>query len=130
MKRVHGWELALLVLTPLGQALGCSCAPAASAPACEKISTAEVVFVGTVRAIERDAQFPTVSKFRVYRFQVETPHKGLPPNVAEVVVNPDDFTSCQTEYKRGMRYLIFASRLAGTNEVLSGGCHGSRLRTE
>jgi hypothetical protein len=126
MKRVHGWTLALLVFTPLGGILGCSCAPAASAPACEKISTAEIVFVGTVRAIEPDAQFPAASRSRVYRFQVETPYKGLPQNAIEVVVNPDNFTSCQTEYKRGIRYLVFASRLAGTNEVLSGGCHGSR----
>jgi hypothetical protein len=127
MKRVHGWTLALLVLTPLGRVLGCSCDPSAEAPACEKISTAEIVFVGTVRAIEPDAQFPAASKSRVYRLQVDTPYKGLPQNVAEVVVNPDNFTSCQTEYKRGVRYLIFATRLAGTSEVLSGGCHGSRI---
>lgn len=44
-----------------------------------------------------------------------------------MVVNPDNFTSCQTEYKLGMRYLIFGSRLRGTDEVLSGGCHGSRI---
>jgi hypothetical protein len=85
------------------------------------------VFVGTVRAIEPDAQFPTASELRVYGFQVETPYKGLPQDVAEVIVNPDNFTSCQSEDKRGIRYLVFANRLAGTNEVLSGGCH--RLRT-
>ncbi len=119
--------MALLVLTPPWRVLGCSCAPAASAPACEKISTTEIVFVGTVRAVEPDTQLPTVSQARVYRFQVETPFKGLPQNVSEVVVNPDNFTSCQTVYKRGGRYLIFANRLAGTSQVLSGGCHGSRI---
>ena len=124
-----GWlfALTLLVLIPFGRALGCSCGPVASAPACEKISTAEIVFVGTVRAIEPDTPFPTAGKSRVYRFQVERLYKGLPQDVTEVVVNPDNFTSCQTEYKRGVRYLIFATRLAGTNEVLSGGCHGSRI---
>ena len=106
--------LALFVLTPFGRVLGCSCSPAASAPACEKILTTEIVFVGTVRAIEPDAQFPTASKNRVYRFQVETPYKGLSQNVTQVVVNPDNFTSCQTEYKLGMRYLIFGTRLRGT----------------
>jgi hypothetical protein len=80
-----------------------------------------------VRAIEPDAQFPTASKFRVYRFQVETPYKGLPQNAAEVVVNPGNSTSCQAEYRRGVRYLIFASRLAGTNQALSAACQGSRI---
>jgi hypothetical protein len=63
----------------------------------------------------------------VYRFQIETAYKGLPKTAAQIVVNPDNFTSCRTEYKSGVRYLIFGSKLAGTDEVLSGDCHGSRI---
>lgn len=127
MKRGYGYGLALLVLASFGRVLACSCGPAASAPACEKILTTEIVFVGTVVAVEPDRRFPSTGPLRVYRFQIETAYKGLPKTTAQIVVNPDNFTSCQTEYKRGVRYLIFGSKLTGTDEVLSGGCHGSRI---
>jgi hypothetical protein len=110
----------LLALVLIGRSVGCSCTPAASAPACEKLATAAVVFVGTVLAVEPDPEFPAATNF-VYRFHVDMPYKGLAGNTAQVVVNPDNFTSSETQYLLGMRYLVFASPLAGTNQVLSGG---------
>src|SRR5260370_37705107 len=118
---------ACLVLCHTVWALACSCSPEAYAPACQKISNAQVVFAGTVRQIEPDSRAPQATKLRVYRFRVDVPYKGLPEGTTEVIVNPDNFTSCQTEYKSGLRYLIFGTRFSGTDEVLSGGCHGSRL---
>ena len=76
MKPPSRWTLAVLFVAPLGHVLACSCGPAASAPACEKILTADIVFLGTVQAIEPDTNFPTVNRARVYRFLVETAYKG------------------------------------------------------
>jgi hypothetical protein len=127
MRPTHWLTFVMLMLASHGSALGCSCSPASEAPACEKILTADVIFVGTVQSIVPDPHLPAASRLRVYRFQVDTTYRGLLPSVDHIVVNPDNFTSCQTEYRRGSRYLVFASRLAGTDEVISGGCHGSRL---
>jgi hypothetical protein len=130
MRFSRGFALALLALSPVERVVACSCGPAASAPACEKLANAEVIFLGAVMAVEPDSSLPLASNARIYRFRVETAYKGLPPTVEQIVVNPDNFTSCQTEYMRGVRYLVFASKLKGTAVVLAGGCHGSRLAGE
>ncbi|MBY0505166.1 MAG: hypothetical protein K2X03_14735 [Bryobacteraceae bacterium] len=69
----------------------------------------------------------TTTRARVYRFGVETAYKGLAADAKQVIVNPDNFTSCTTQYLPGKRYLIFGERLPGSAQIRSGGCNGSRL---
>lgn len=52
-------------------------------------------------------------------------YKGLSEDTKQVVVNPDNI--CEASYSLGKRYLVFGSREAGTDEVRSGACDGSRL---
>ncbi len=54
-------------------------------------------------------------------------YKGLPAGVKQLVVNPDNLTTCATQYLPGKRYLIFGDRTPGTDQVRSGGCQGSRM---
>ena len=117
----------LWFLISYAKAIACDCSPDASAPACQKIATAQVVFIGTVRSIEPDPGMPNVARFRVYRFRVQTAYKGLSPGATEVVVNPDNLTSCHREYNNGATYIVFGTTRGGSDEILSGGCHGSRL---
>lgn len=120
-------RVGLLSFALSAYSFGCTCGPAAYAPACEKLSSAQVVFVGTVLKPEPDPAHPAETRLRVFRFRVDAAYKGLPEDAAEVVVNPDNFTSCQTQYLTGKQYLVFARPLAGTNQLLSGACSGSRL---
>jgi hypothetical protein len=128
MRPASRWTLALLALalSPFSSILGCDCGPPASARACEKISTAGVVFLGTVIAVELEQPNLPVRSGLLYRFQVEAAYKGLPPDMAQIVVDPDNITSCGTKYKLGVRYLIFANKLEGRDAVLSNDCAGSR----
>lgn len=114
----------ILAIACMGRLFACSCTPAVSAPACEKLTTTPVVFLGTVLAAERDTRFPAPSRARVYRFQVDTIYKGLPANARQLVIDPG-FVSCEQEYLPGKRYLVFASRVPETGEFFSGACHGS-----
>src|SRR5262249_25702083 len=127
VNRVRGWRSTLLALIPLVRAWGCSCSPATFAPACERISTAEIVFVGKAVAIETRARIPVSLMLRFYRFQVETAYKGLPKGTTEVIVDPGGGSSCETRYTLGTRYLIFGSQTPGAKEVFSAACHGSRI---
>jgi hypothetical protein len=127
MRPLQRWLLGTFLAAPLMTALGCECGNIASAPACEKISTAQIVFVGTVRAIEPDPRMPGNTGAPVYRFEVETVYKGLPANTRDIIVDPDNLTSCHAVYKQAQRYLVFASRDKGTEVVSAGGCSGSRL---
>lgn len=117
----------VLMFVVIAQALSCSCSPAAYAPACEKLSRSEVVFLGTVLAPEPDPTHPGATSTRVYRFRVDAAYKGLPVDTAEVTVNPDNFTSCRTRYLTGRQYLIFAHPVARTGQLMSGACAGSKL---
>ncbi len=70
---------------------------------------------------------PGVERNRVYHFLVERVYKGMRPTTVEVTVNPDNFTSCGTEYRMGEQYIMFAAKAADGNMLLAGGCSGSRL---
>jgi hypothetical protein len=111
---------ALLLILSTRLALACSCAPAASAPACEQLSIAEVAFIGTVRSLEPEPGTPGV-----YRMNVEVAYKGLPEGIREVVVDPGSFATCRTNYKSDQRYLMFV-RKTSSGRVQSDMCSGSR----
>ena len=123
--------LALLVCALTVRVLpGCSCAPIAFGPACQLIGRTPVVFVGTVFRAEPDETMPDDPSARVYRVRVDKIYKGLPAGTREITLNPENFTSCRTEYSVGEQYLIFAAAppLRGSERqtYLAGGCSGSR----
>jgi hypothetical protein len=126
VRQIH-WLTTLVLLLTAEPVLACSCTPEAFAPACQKITRTEVVFRGSVRRIEPDPLTPKFPNSHVVRFLVETVYKGLPPGTTEVIVNPENFTTCEAGYRNGARYLIFGHKLPGTDQVLSGTCDGSRL---
>lgn len=119
-------------LTFLQAAFGCTCGPLSWAPACQLVSLAPVVFLGTVRSVEQDPASGDPSA-AVYRFSVERRYRGLPADMDTVTVDPDNHTSCQTRYLPGKQYLLFAEPWrngpTGPEVLISGGCSGSRLVT-
>lgn len=121
------WLACLFLLLPAGPLAACSCSPEAFASACHKVSTIGVVFLGSVAGTQPSSLSPRASGVRDYRFRVETIYKGLKAGTVEVVVNPENFSSCRREFKQGARYLIFASTWPGSEVVYSGACHGSKL---
>lgn len=116
--------LAVLMAGRPAQLFACSCGPSVSAPVCELFSKTHVVFLGTSLERVPDPAYPPAF---LYRFSVEKVYKGLPPDTREILVNPDNFTSCQTEYPTGVSFLVLASPLSDSlGVVISGGCSGSR----
>jgi len=107
-------------------ALACTCSSLAYGPACQLISNAGVSFLGTAIAAEPDPRRPTIARARVYRFQVDEIYKGLDAKTREVVIDPDNITSCQAEYRVGVRYIIFGDKRSGSEMIMAGECSGSR----
>src|SRR5215471_14095796 len=119
------WLLLFVFMNAGGsRASGCSCTPEASAPACQLIARAQIVFLGESFELIPD---PRDAGSRLYRFRVDRVYKGLHPSTKEVLVNSGFGTSCQNEYSTGTNYLMFAS---GSSEnpliVFAGMCSGSR----
>ena len=96
------------------QAVGCVCGPAASQSACARIGTAEVVFTGFPTRVDKN-----------YRFDIEKVYKGINPRSKTVNLIPG-FGDCVTEFSSGHRYIVFARRIKDTDDIVSGGCDGSR----
>src|SRR5436305_9863440 len=122
--------LLLTALSVTGIAVACSCAPESSAPACQLFSRRDVIFLGTVTMAEPDPMMLSLKSARVYRFRIDKAYKGIDQRLREVLINPDNFTSCRTQYSVGSQYLVFAEKMhVGTSGkvFLSGGCSGSRL---
>jgi len=109
-----------------GLVWGCECKSLTMAPACEKIGTMDVVFVGTAKSLT--SYKPAWARVRqsAYRFAVERSYRGLRLGTAEVLVDPDNSTSCGTRFELGVRYLVYASRREGEADVVfTSVCHGS-----
>lgn len=122
---------AILGMMTLPAALACSCSQVVSGPACQLISIMPVAFLGTVTGIEPDPLMPEAPSAHLYRFRVESVYKGLNPRTTSVLVNPDNFTNCQTEYRVAERYVIFGTRSPGPAPVvMTGACSGSRLASD
>src|SRR5215510_8775907 len=113
-----------LMLITGSEANACSCSPEVYAPACNLISRSEVVFLGESLELIGD---PRYMRGKVYRFRVERIYKGLDPGIREVMVNPGAFTSCETSYTPGVKYLMFAHASSGNPAQLAAWmCSGSR----
>lgn len=104
-------------------ALACSCSPEAYAPACQLISRSEAVFLGENLDLVPDPS----GNGMIYRFRVERVYKGLDSTIREVLVNPGNGSSCQTEYSTKTKYLMFARVMSkGPLVVMAAMCSGSR----
>jgi hypothetical protein len=113
-----------LLLITGSEANACSCSPEADAPACQLISQSEVVFLGESLELVGD---PRYMRGKLYRFRVERIYKGLDPGTREVMVNPGAFTSCETSYTPGVKYLMFAGATSRNPLRLAAWlCSGSR----
>lgn len=113
------WLVAIVISGDLYQLLACTCAPT---QICDRINEAKVAFLG--EGLEQ-ITLPGMPG-RYYRFRVDRIYKGLSGQTKEIIVDPDNMTSCGTEYRMGVKYVIFsyASPL-NKNIVRSGGCSGS-----
>ena len=110
------------------RASACTCGPATYAPACQLISDTPVAFLGECVAFVPDPKGRGSFGRYNYRFRVNRVYKGLDPATEEVIVNPENYTSCATEYLTGRTYIMFA--LVSSQKPLllvAGGCSGSRL---
>lgn len=116
--------LVLLAGSGTAAAVACSCSNEALAPVCQRISVAQVVFLGSIRSSEWDPNDPH-HIFRNYRFSVKTAYKGLPPGTKEIVIDPGHGI-CEREYKQNAEYIIFGQKLQGSDLIRSDGCSGSR----
>lgn len=83
-----------------------------------------MVFLGSVRNIERDPKFPGTT-FVIYRFKVDAIYKGLTPGTSELMIDPGH-TACEGEFKNNTKYIVFAYKMEGSNQYVSNECSGSR----
>jgi hypothetical protein len=89
-------------------ARGCSCSGSAYLPVCHRLGVTPVLFVGTPLEIV-DHQYGS-RRGPWYRFSVEEVFKGFAPDLKEVMVDPDNFTTCNISFSVGKRYLIAGIR--------------------
>lgn len=116
---------AMLMLAPLADdALACSCAQ--SGPPCQAAWTADVVFSGTVRAIDRiesSAGDLTFDRVRV-TFEVEQGYISAPSRVVEVRTGSGG-GDCGYSFKIGKRYLVYGWNRPATG-LTTGICSRTR----
>ncbi len=108
--------LALCVLAQLAGAPSAdACTCMSSGPACQAFWTTDVVFDGTVTALEPTSREETFSNrtFQVtdlvVTLQVRQAWKGVEGETVQVTTS-DSGASCGFDFKMGGRYLVFASR--------------------
>lgn len=87
--------------------LACSCA--APGPACQRIDLFDYAFLGRVLATNETKDAQEAGPYW-YRFSVDEAFKGLEPEVREVIVDPDNSTSCRQSFQVGSLYLLFGRR--------------------
>ncbi len=99
-------RLAALLFLTWSTVLACSCA--APRPACRRIDRFDYAFLGRVLATNetRDAEGGPYW----YRFSVDEAFKGLAPEVRELIVDPDNSTTCHRSFEVGRLYLVVGDR--------------------
>jgi hypothetical protein len=100
----------VLLLAPLADnALACECM--ASGPPCQAAWEADVVFSGTVRAIERIEVGPGDPAFLSVRvtFDIDRGYVNAPSGVVEVMTGSGG-GDCGYRFAIGKRYLVYASK--------------------
>ncbi|HKR12550.1 MAG TPA: carboxypeptidase-like regulatory domain-containing protein [Pyrinomonadaceae bacterium] len=105
------------------EAEGCSCLEY-DVPVCAAYWRADAVFAGqllNITPVEKtsDSSMPTV----MLHFIVEQPFRGVAGN--RVDVETLHGTSCDMNFSKGERYLIYAARDQGSNQLFAGPCMGT-----
>lgn len=107
------------ILIPV-EARACTCVEY-DVPVCAAYWRADAVFAGQLLDItpvekKSDAELPTV----MLHFTVEQPFRGVAGNRVDVETLYG--TSCDMKFKKGERYLIYASRDEDSNQLFAGPC--------
>jgi Carboxypeptidase regulatory-like domain len=121
MKRLFLLLIALACLTIFSnRVLACQCVESAL-PVCAAYWRSDAVFVGHLRDITPPDRKSTNSlPVATLHFMVEQPFRGI--TTAEVDVGTLSGTSCDAEYVKGIRYLIYAERDAESNQLFAQPC--------
>ena len=100
--------------------LGCQCAEYGR-PVCAAYWSSDAVFVGQLRDITPPKPGSTNSlPTAALHFIVEQPFRGI--TTATVDVETLSGTSCDMEFVKGVRYLIYADRSPESNQLFAGPC--------
>jgi hypothetical protein len=128
-----GWRHIAAVVVGLAScgvddALACSCIR--PGPPCDAAWSADVIFAGTVRSIERIDQ--TNEDGRLYqanrvRFDVDQPLVNIADRKVEMITNP--LSSCAYRFQTGKKYLVYATKTA-TSNLTTSVCSRTRLLSE
>jgi hypothetical protein len=117
------WPILLSVLTSLlavnvPDAHACSCVP--PEPPRESYFASDVVFIGTVRRITRDAGAPSEARLRV-EFHDVIAYRGAGGTMASVLTD-EHTASCGYPFRNGGRYVVYAHKSKETQHVLVSLC--------
>src|SRR4030095_3945095 len=116
--------LFLIVLTCLSissqPVRACTCVEY-GVPVCAAYWRSDAVFVGQLKDITpRDLKSTNSPPIATLHFIVEQPFRGI--STAEVDVGTLSGTSCDMEFVKGRRYLIYAHRESQSNQLFAGAC--------
>lgn len=107
------WLAAAVMLLIPAAAFPCSCVPSRSP--CSMIGTAEVVFVGTVTAVEGGGGRDGSGTVR-FRFEIDKAIQNTDVKTADVLT-PGDTAACGFPFQMGRKYLVYASGRGGVYSV-------------
>ncbi|MYI82688.1 MAG: hypothetical protein F4056_05040, partial [Chloroflexi bacterium] len=100
--------LGLALLTPAERADACSLPPGGLPPWAERAAEADIVFVGTVADLDRNASYIDEWVDHAARFDVEHVFKGGTVEASIEVGTADSTASCGFPFEEGGRYLVLA----------------------
>ena len=106
----------------------CECREFAT-PICAQFWRSDAVFVGKVLDIKPLERKPdNVYTYVKSRFKVQESFRG----VSDLIVGVGTATNtlCEPEFKKGKRYLVFASLDDKTNQLFAGSCNGTTLAVD
>lgn len=94
-------------------------------PICARFSRSDAVFVGRVIDIKPLRKRPdNVYTYVMVRFAVQESFKGVSGREVGVATAT---TMCDTKFKKGKRYLVYATHHESTNQFFTGMCTGTTL---
>ena len=105
----------------------CQCAEY-EAPVCAVYWRADAVFVGQVTEIEPLPSRVGAESYVAVRFVLEQPFRGV--SGTQVVVATSSGTICEVKFKKGSRYLVYASFDYRTRQLFTGYCSHTKSLKE
>ena len=95
-------------------------------PICAQFWRSDAVFIGQVLDIKPLKRRPdNVYTYVVSRFMVQESFRGVSSRIVGVATATN--TLCEPEFKKGQRYLVFASIGDVRNQLFAGACNGTTL---